>query len=223
LILDKKGFVNPVPGIEGIAPKENIKAWVDRKLFIHNLGHATSAYIGFLYNPEYKYIYEVLGVSKIFEFIRGTMLQAADILRSEYPGDFSVSDLTGHIDDLLFRFRNRALGDTVYRVGSDLKRKLGREDRLAGCIIMARNRGKPFDKILKVLVCACRFMASNEEGKYFPGDLEFKTIYNRGIEHVLKDVCRFDPHTEMDLFAEAVKLDKELTTNGFSLKYLGYS
>ena len=47
LILDKKGFKNPIPAIEGLAPKENMKAWVDRKLFIHNLGHATTAYLGY--------------------------------------------------------------------------------------------------------------------------------------------------------------------------------
>ena len=45
LILDKKAFRNQIPPLPGLAPKENIKAWVDRKLFIHNLGHATAAYL----------------------------------------------------------------------------------------------------------------------------------------------------------------------------------
>ena len=44
LILSKKGFKGPVPDMEGLEPKENIKAWVDRKRFIHNLGHAAVAY-----------------------------------------------------------------------------------------------------------------------------------------------------------------------------------
>ena len=48
LILDKLAFKNPIPEIEGLAPKDNIKAWVDRKLFIHNLGHVTAAYLGFV-------------------------------------------------------------------------------------------------------------------------------------------------------------------------------
>jgi mannitol-1-phosphate 5-dehydrogenase len=47
------------PAIAGLAPKDNMKAWVDRKLFIHNLGHASAAYIGYLYNPEFKYVYEL--------------------------------------------------------------------------------------------------------------------------------------------------------------------
>ena len=47
LILDGKGFKSPIPEIKGLAPKSNIKAWVDRKAFIHNLGHATAAYYGY--------------------------------------------------------------------------------------------------------------------------------------------------------------------------------
>ena len=65
LILDKKAFKNPIPEIEGLAPKENMKAWVDRKLFIHNLGHATTAYLGFLAHPEYAFLYEVLSDQSI--------------------------------------------------------------------------------------------------------------------------------------------------------------
>ncbi|NJK84846.1 MAG: hypothetical protein HC906_01560 [Bacteroidales bacterium] len=51
LILDKNGFKNPIPDIRGLAPKVNMKAWVDRKSFIHNLGHAVAAYIGKLFCP----------------------------------------------------------------------------------------------------------------------------------------------------------------------------
>lgn len=56
LILDKKAFKNSIPKVEGLAPKENMKAWVDRKLFIHNLGHAATAYLGYNYNPGFVYL-----------------------------------------------------------------------------------------------------------------------------------------------------------------------
>ena len=70
-------------------PKENIKAWVDRKLFIHNLGHATAAYLGFRKYPQAVYIYEVLDDPEIYENTRKTMLQSADILMALYPGEFT--------------------------------------------------------------------------------------------------------------------------------------
>ncbi len=80
LILDKLAFKNPIPEIEGLAPKENMKAWVDRKLFIHNLGHATTAYLGYLAHPTATFLYEVLSDSQLKDKVRQTMLQAADIL-----------------------------------------------------------------------------------------------------------------------------------------------
>ncbi len=86
LILNKKGFRNPIPEIPGLAPRENMKAWVDRKLFIHNLGHAAAAYTGYLYNPGFIYIYEALEVKEVFEKVIGTMRQAATVLREKYPG-----------------------------------------------------------------------------------------------------------------------------------------
>ena len=52
LILNGKAFKNPIPDIKGLAPKNNMKAWVDRKLFIHNLGHSATSYIGYVFNPE---------------------------------------------------------------------------------------------------------------------------------------------------------------------------
>jgi len=126
LILDAKGFRNPIPDVKGLAPKENIKAWVDRKAFIHNLGHATAAYYGYYLHPEMIYMYEILDDEKVADFTRKVMLQSAAILAKAYPDDLPLSDLEEHVDDLISRFRNKALQDTVYRVGSDLIRKLGR-------------------------------------------------------------------------------------------------
>jgi mannitol-1-phosphate 5-dehydrogenase len=147
LILNKKGFKNNIPDIPGLSPKKNIRAWVDRKLFIHNLGHASAAYAGHLFNPEFTYVYEALAVPEIHRLVRETMLQSANLLLIRYPDDFTRSMLTDHIDDLLSRFQNKALGDTIFRVGCDLFRKLGPEDRLAGSIKMALDLNQPYDRI----------------------------------------------------------------------------
>ncbi len=53
------------------------------------------------------------------------MVESASILLAMYPDDFSCNDLLDHITDLLTRFMNRTLGDTIYRVVCDLYRKLG--------------------------------------------------------------------------------------------------
>ncbi|RJS74395.1 hypothetical protein CW712_06595, partial [Candidatus Bathyarchaeota archaeon] len=38
-------------------------AHVDRKLFIHNLRHAATAYLGYLTDPGLKYVWEAIGKS----------------------------------------------------------------------------------------------------------------------------------------------------------------
>ena len=192
LIVSKRGFKNPIPDVQSLDPKENIKAWVDRKLFIHNLGHATAAYLGFRKYPEAIHIYEVLDDPEIFEDTRKTMLQSADILMALYPGEFTYAKLEAHIDDLLYRFRNKALGDTIFRVGCDLYRKLSPEDRIVAPIKTAISLNKPYNLILNTLLTAVSFRAKDENGKYFPTDENFFSEADRGINHILRDICRLD-------------------------------
>jgi len=199
LILDKKAFKNSIPDVEGFDPKDNIKAWTDRKLFIHNLGHASIAYYGFIYDKNLTYIWQALDVPEIYKFVRNTMLQAVDILMAAWSGEFSMGSLSEHIDDLLYRFRNKALGDTIYRVGCDLKRKLGPDDRIVGAIRVARSVNMPYDSILKVLLCACHFRATDENGRFSTEDTEFIRLYEEGIRNVLIKVCGFIEEVDKDL------------------------
>jgi mannitol-1-phosphate 5-dehydrogenase len=210
LILDKRAFKNPIPDIEGLAPKQNMKAWVDRKLFIHNLGHASAVYLGYLAHPDATYLYEVLSDSQLLGDVRKTMLQAADILLAKYPGEFSVELLTGHIDDLLRRFQNKALGDTLFRIGCDLKRKLSSQDRLSGAIHLARELNLPYDLILKALVCGCHFHPRDEAGQRLSSDVEFDLIYAKGISEVLTSVCGFSLVSDPELIQEAISIDNSL-------------
>lgn len=214
LILDKLAFKNPIPEIEGLAPKNNIKAWVDRKLFIHNLGHATTAYLGFLAHPSFTFIHEVLSDSQLKDNVRNTMLQASDILVKEYPEEFTRESLTLHIDDLLKRFQNKALGDTLYRVGCDLQRKLGTEDRLAGALHLALKLKLPYDLILRALVCGCHFKATDENGNWLPSDLKFMDTYKSNVKEIFKSVSGFDETVAPEVISEAIVIDNLLKEKG---------
>jgi mannitol-1-phosphate 5-dehydrogenase len=210
LILNKKAFRNPVPDIKGLAPKENMKAWVDRKSFIHNLGHSAAAYIGYLKNPEFVYLYEALAVPEVYSNVRATMKQAADILVNKYPAEFTIKDMDDHINDLLFRFQNKALGDTIFRVGCDLMRKLGPEDRIAGAIRSSIEFNLPYDKILYALICGCHFRARDEDGYMLKEDVEFVNQYQNDIKSILTEVCGFDKIENKHLFQEAEAIGKYL-------------
>jgi len=218
LILDKKAFKNPIPEIEGLAPKENMKAWVDRKLFIHNLGHAAAAYLGFLYNQKFVYLWEALEISEVFSEVREIMQQSAAALMKKYRDEFTEESLQNHIDDLLARFRNHALGDTLFRVGCDLPRKLGPDDRLVGAIKLAIEMNLPYRKILKVLICGCRFRSSAEDGKMLQADIEFTSIYETGIRNVMIRICGFDEIRDEAIIQEAEKMDKEIASLSINLK-----
>lgn len=210
LILDKKGFKNPIPNVPGLSPKANMKAWVDRKSFIHNLGHAAVAYYGNFKHPQLTYLYEALEDRDVYEVARTTMLQSADILMKHYPGEFSLEDLTDHADDLLSRFANRALGDTIYRVGQDLYRKLGPEDRLVGALKLALKYRMPYDRILYIIACAMQFQAADELGNRSENDLAFHQESEKGISHVLEKVCGIHKSQHVEVYRKANELVKKL-------------
>ncbi len=173
LIVDKAGFRNRVPAITDIHPVHPIAAYVDRKLFIHNLGHAAAAYLGNAAHPEKRYISEVLDDPAVFSQVRKTMKQSMEVLLHMYPKVFTRKDLERHIDDLLFRFGNRALKDTVFRVGRDLRRKLHYDDRIMGIIIEAQRIGMAWDRIGKVYRTALTFKAVDDNGEKWQPDIEF--------------------------------------------------
>jgi mannitol-1-phosphate 5-dehydrogenase len=210
LILDKKGFRNPVPEIPWLAPEENMKAWVDRKSFIHNLGHAASAYIGFLRYPDIIYMSQILEDHELFQMVRSIMIQSATILLFKYPEEFTLADLEEHIDDLLTRFRNKALKDTVFRVGCDLNRKLGPDDRLVAPIREAIQADLPYDQILYALVCGFYFRAKDESGHYYPADLKFYDNFKPDIKYLLTKVCHLNPLKNKDIFLKARDYCKEI-------------
>lgn len=212
LILDKSGFKGPIPNVKGLSPKENMQAWVDRKAFIHNLGHATTAYIGNYYHPKASFIYEVLYDKHILNEVYKVMLQAADILIAFYPNDFTFNDLKSHIDDLLVRFQNRALKDTIFRVGQDLPRKLAIDDRFAGIIQMAKEKGLEYNRIVSAMAHGFFFNKTDEHGMLNPRDVLFlETLKGKGVEETLKTLCGF--HTEKNKY-----LMDELTNQFLKLK-----
>jgi mannitol-1-phosphate 5-dehydrogenase len=115
----------------------------------------------------------------------------------KYPDEFTLSDMTDHIDDLLFRFENKALGDTVFRVGCDLKRKLHRDDRILGPLIDGIETQSRVDKILLTFVYGLSFKAKDEAGNYFPGDMELlKTLEKEGLDYVLINLCGLNRNTD---------------------------
>ncbi len=196
LIVAQKGFRNPFPEVHNLEPKANIKAWVDRKAFIHNLGHAAAAYYGHYLHADAVYMYEVFEDTEVLRFTKDVMLQSADILRTVYPDDFIAADLENHIEDLIHRFRNKALQDTIFRVGQDLIRKLSADDRFMGSMHLAIKYRKPYDLILKAMSYGLCFNAKDEKGNLSPSDNNFLDAISKDFESALINELLLDPITD---------------------------
>lgn len=190
LILDARAFNNPIPDVPGLEPRENMAAYVDRKLFVHNLGHAAVAYHGYRHDPSLEFIWQVTGIPEVRAAAKAAMEESARALLAAYPGEFVRQNLDAHIEDLLQRFCNRALGDTVFRVGRDLLRKLSREDRIIGAMLFDQAHGIDFTATAHVAAAAMEFRSTDERGQLSAPDEKFITMhYPQGLDAVLTDVC----------------------------------
>lgn len=134
---DKAAFKGGIPEIKNMVPFAPFDFYIKRKLYVHNMGHATCAYLGDLLGLEY--IYQSIDVADIRILAQNAMLESALALSEKYGA--SLKDLQLHIQDLLGRFTNQALMDTCQRVGGDPARKLSPDDRLIGSAKLAMKQG----------------------------------------------------------------------------------
>ena len=199
LIVDRLGFRREVPALAGLKPVNNITAWVDRKLFLHNMSHAALAYLGYQANPELIYCWQAMEPPAVVDAVRAALLQSAAALNRAYPDDLPHEELSAHADDLLDRYRNRALGDTLHRVGRDLGRKLAREDRLIGACLLAAKHGLPFDSLVPPIRAALKFAAPDEQGRVGEADQRIlQAVAERGPRAVLGEIAGLDAGQSMD-------------------------
>ena len=159
LPVDKAAFRGEIPQIKNMVPYEPFDFYIKRKLFVHNMGHATCAYLGGLLGLEY--IWQAIAIPEIRVLVQNAMLESALVLHKHYGADLAALQL--HITDLLYRFTNVALKDTCQRVGGDPARKLSPEDRLIGSAKLAMEQGiTPAYIAVGIAAGIKRYLAENE-------------------------------------------------------------
>ncbi|HHW24736.1 MAG TPA: mannitol dehydrogenase [Bacillota bacterium] len=137
LPVDKRGFKGEIPEIAGMVPFEPFDFYIRRKLFLHNMSHAMTAYLGAL--KGYTYIWEATLDPEIQLLVLRALMEAARALHAEHG--VPLDEIYLHAENLLYRFENKLLGDTIERVGRDTKRKLSENDRLAGAASLCYKHG----------------------------------------------------------------------------------
>lgn len=153
LPVDREAFKGEIPDIKNMLPYAPFELFIQRKLYMHNMSHALCAYLGNL--KGYDYIWEAAADLRIRFIALGALTQSAQSLAKEHNAD--VADLNDHSFDLLTRYDNKLLGDTVARVGNDTKRKLSAVDRLPGAIKLAKKQGLPVNYMVMGLAAGLLF------------------------------------------------------------------
>lgn len=204
IIADRHGFAGTPPQVAGLILQANFQAWVERKLFIHNLGHATCAVLGARHGE--KLIASALAHPEVAAITRAAMMASATALIRKYPTEFNSVNQQEHVDDLLRRFANRALGDTVYRVGRDLPRKLAADDRFIGALRLVAATGGDVDPLCRSIAAALHFDGVDEAGKPYEPDVALRAaVAAEGVVPLLVRHAALDPLQ----FARELKLIEE--------------
>jgi mannitol-1-phosphate 5-dehydrogenase len=181
LPVDRNGFLGQPPAIVGMTPYAPFSFFTERKLYIHNAGHAVLAYLG--YQHGYEYGYDALADDEIYFQVRGAMEESALALHRKYHPPKGA--LLANIDDLLHRFENTVLGDTILRLGRDPLRKLGRTDRLVGAALNALAEGVTPVHLVTGIAAALKF---NHPDDALAHELQMK-LHGYGIARTLAEVC----------------------------------
>lgn len=151
--VERSAFVGAIPAIAGMTPVDNLEAYVERKLFTLNTGHATAAYIGKM--KGLGTIGESIADPAVFPVVKAVMQQSGEGLVRKFGFDHDAH--FAYIEKILKRFSNPYLKDDVDRVGREPLRKLAPNDRLILPMLTARGFGLPYDKILLAIGAALHF------------------------------------------------------------------
>lgn len=159
-VIDSTGIKGEQPEIEEALFVENLQAYIERKLFTVNTGHAATAYLGNL--AGYKTIAEAIAQNDVKQDVLGTLGETGKVLTTKYG--FDDDQHQAYIEKIIGRFANPYIVDDVQRVGRAPLRKLGAKDRLvAPALEYIEEFGDVPAHLVKVIVAALQFVSEEDQ------------------------------------------------------------
>ena len=179
------------PGIEGFYPVQHFRAEMERKLFTHNLGHASLAYLGYL--KGYTYIHDLFKDVLISSVFEKALDETSQALLKRYPDALDPQEHRRVRCDVRIRFGNSMMGDAIVRVAKDPIRKLGPEDRLIGSARLCLEEGIFPKNVARVCGAALCYD--------FEGDAEAlklqEMIRTKGVEKIFEQISHIKYSTPL--------------------------
>ncbi|TCW39498.1 mannitol-1-phosphate 5-dehydrogenase [Thermohydrogenium kirishiense] len=185
--------------IKGCELVDDLEPYIERKLFLLNGSHATTAYLGYL--KGYKYIHEAILDDTIDKIVRNLQLEASFGLNNKHK--IGMDKLKEYSDKVIERFKNPHLKDEVVRVGRDPVRKLSNGDRLVSPAKLSFETGLMPENILYGIAAGFAFDYKDD-----PKAIEIQeSISTLGLQETVKKVTGLN---ETILIDKIVKKYKEL-------------
>lgn len=170
---------------------ENQSARLERKLFVHNGGHAVCGYFGF--HRGHKYIHEAVADPVVAEHVLGALDELGEVVRRKHG--FSPESIAEYKQDLCRRGAVPEMRDEILRVVRDPIRKLSPRERLVAPAKLAVQYGLPRRWIVQGMVAALRYS--------HPDDAQSLELSQRlardGLPAVLGDVCEIERGSPLSL------------------------
>jgi mannitol-1-phosphate 5-dehydrogenase len=127
-VIDRTPFEGHEPQIPGATYVDDLRPYIERKLFTVNTGHASSAYFG--YQAGLSKISEAMSDPAVADKVAAVLQETKTLLVGKHG--FSPDEQEAYVQKILRRFTNEHLPDTVVRVGRAPLRKLSRHERFVG-------------------------------------------------------------------------------------------
>ena len=158
---------------------------MERKLFIHNGGHATCGYFGF--HRGHRYIHEAVADPVVAENVVGALDELGAVVERKWG--FSRESIDAYKQDLGRRGAVAEMRDEILRVVRDPIRKLSPRERLVAPANLAVEYGLPRKWIVKAIVAALRYHHPQD-----PQSLALaEQIVAKGLERTLAEICGIEP------------------------------
>jgi len=187
-IVNISQFKGTVPKIIDMKLSDNLDAFIERKLFTLNTGHAVAAYLGLI--KKYKTIQEAISDEQIRIIVQCSMEESGSVLIKRYK--FNKDDHLNYIKKIFLRLENPFLSDSLERIARNPLQKLGKEERLIKPFLGSVKYHLPYSNLVKGIAAALHYQN--------PNDLESMQIASlikrQGLKKTLIKICGFSENSE---------------------------
>ncbi|KKI89200.1 mannitol-1-phosphate 5-dehydrogenase [Bacillus sp. SA1-12] len=159
-VIDSTELKGTKPEIKEALFVDNLQAYIERKLFTVNTGHASTAYLGNA--AGYETIAEAISDETIKQKVLGTLEETGKVLIAKYG--FDEAEHQKYIEKIIGRFSNPYIVDDVKRVGRAPLRKLGAKDRLvAPALEYMKQFNQVPEHLVTVIAAALAFVSEEDQ------------------------------------------------------------